>query len=256
MSEIALSATSGEFVTVTVRDAITGKALAREVALASVPRDARPLTVALAVDELLRASWIELALADAPAPARPVPREIAALVRTPAEGRRWELGADLAAEHFGAGTFQAGVDVAARAAPTPRLFVRVALGLRAGATAHAADGDVRSTALEGDVGVDVVLPPRARRWELALAVDGRLIRARFSGEPRADARGVDAAASAFYLGAGLRGSARLARAFGLSLTGGFGVPVHAVDVYDGAARVAGLSGPLLALALGGWWRWP
>jgi hypothetical protein len=257
-SEIALSSTRGDVVTVAVRDAITGKRLAREVPLASVPRDARPLTVALAVDELLRASWVELALPDAPAPGRPVPREIDAIVAptTDAERRRWELGAALAAEHFGAGTSQAGVDVVVRAAPTPRLFVRAALGLRGGANAHAADGDVRSTALEADVGVDLVVPPRARRWQIALALDARLIRARFSGAPHADARGGDAAATALYLGAGLRGSVRLTRAFGLSLAGGFGVPLHAVDVYDGGARVAGLAGPLFSLALGGWWRWP
>ncbi|HTA17961.1 MAG TPA: hypothetical protein VK989_01645, partial [Polyangia bacterium] len=253
-SEIVLSAAQGDVVTVAVRDAITGKRIAREIPLAAVPRDARPLTVALAIDELLRASWVELALADAPAPGRPVPREIDALI-APAR-RPWDLGVAWAAEHFGAGTIQTGVDVVARAAPTPALLVHVALDLRGGVTAHAADGDVRSTALGADVGVDFVLPPRARRWEIALAGDGRVIRARFSGQPRVDARGADAAGTAIYLGAGLRGSVRLTRAFGLSLAGGFGVPIHAVDVYDGGARVAGLSGPLLSLALGGWWRWP
>jgi hypothetical protein len=257
-SEIALSSAPGDVVTVAVRDAITGKRLAREVPLASVPRDARPLTVALAIDELLRASWVELALADAPASERAIPREIAALVPPTANAARrpWDLGAALAAEHFGAGTMQTGVDVIGRAAPTPQVFVHVALGLRGGTTAHATDGDVRSTALDADIGVDLVVPPRARRWEIALAVDGRLIRARFSGQPRIDARGDDAAATAIYLGVGPRGSVRLTRAFGLSLTGSFGAPVHAVDVYDGTARVAGLSGPLLSLALGGWWRWP
>ena len=253
-SEIVLSAAQGDVVTVAVRDAITGKRVAREIPLASVPRDARPLTVALAIDELLRASWVELALADAPPPGRPVPREIDALV-APAR-RRWDLGAAAAAEHFGAGTIQAGIDVVVRAAPAAPLLLHVALGLRGGATAHAADGDIRSTALGADVGVDLLMPPRARRWEIALAVDGRAIRARFSGQPHGAARGDDAAGTAIYLGAGLRGSVRLTRAFGLSLTGGFGVPVHAVDVYDGGARVAGLSGPLLSLALGGWWRWP
>jgi hypothetical protein len=259
-SEIALSGTQGDVVTVAVRDAITGKRLAREVPLASVPRDARPLTVALAVDELLRASWLELALADAPAPRRAVPREIDALVVPPAptnaKRHRLELGAELVAEHFGGGTAQVGVDVLVRAAPVPLLFVRVALGLRSGATAHAADGDIRSTALDANVGMDLVIPPRSARWQFAVAVDGRLIRARFSGEPRTDARGGDAAATAIYLGAGLRGNVRLAGAFGLSLTGGFGVPVHAVDVFDGGTRVAGLSGPLLSLSVGGWWRWP
>jgi hypothetical protein len=259
-SEIALWAAQGEILTVAVRDAITGKRLAREVPLASVPRDARPLTVALAVDELLRASWVELALADAPAPALPVPREIAALVPVPApttaERHRWQLGAELAAEHFGGGDVQAGVDVVARGALVPQLLVRAALGLRRGATVRAADGDVHSTSLDADVGLELVLPPRERRAEIALVVESRLIRARFSGEARGDARAGDAAATAIYVGAGLRGSVRLTRAFGLSLAGAFDLPVHDVDVFDGGTRVTGLSGPLLSLALGAWWRWP
>jgi hypothetical protein len=259
-SEIALSAAPGEIVTVTVRDAITGKRLARELPLASVPRDARPLTVALAVDELLRASWVELTLQDAPAPGRPVPSEIGALAARPAptsaEHHRWELGAGVAAEHFGGGTVQTGVDVVARGAPAALLSVNVALGLRSGGTVHAADGNVRSTGLDADVGVELALPPRARRGELALAVDGRVIRAEFSGEPRTDARGGTAAGTAIYLDAGLRARVRLSRVFGLSLAAGFGVPLHAVEIFDGGTRVAGLSGPLLALAVGGWWRWP
>ena len=265
-SEIAISVARGDVVTVAVRDAITGKRLAREVPLASVPHDARPLTVALAVDELLRASWVELALADAPAPARPVPPEIGALVAPPApvpsgtraERHRLEVGAALAAAHFGGGTVLAGVDLVVRGAPTPVLSVHVAIGLRGGATVRAADGDIRATALDADVGVALSIPPLAhdRRTELAVGVDSRLIRARFAGEPRAGAGGGDATATAIYLGAGLRGSVRLARAFGLALAGGFGVPLHAVDVFDGGARVAGLSGPMLSGALGAWWRWP
>jgi hypothetical protein len=263
-SEIMLSVEPGEIVTVALRDAITGKRLAREVPLASVPPDARPLTVALAVDELLRASWVELALGDAPTPARPVPPEIGALIRpataSPVSARRhrWELGAALAAAHFGSGTVLAGVDLGARGAPTPVLSVHVAMGLRAGTTVHAADGDVRSTAFDGDVGIELILPPHARdgRAELAVGADGHLIHARFAGEPHPGSRGGDATATALYLGAGLRGSVHLAPAFGLSLACGFGVPVHAVDVFDGSARVAGLSGSMLSLAVGGWWRWP
>jgi hypothetical protein len=259
-SEISLSATEGDVVTVAVRDAITGKRLARELALASVPRDAWPLTLALAVDELLRASWVELALPDAPPPARPVPPEIGALAFPPAAGRPRgfgvELAAELAAEHFGGGTSQAGVELVARAAPVPALILHVALGPRRGARVHAADGDVRSTGIDADFGVEGLLPPRGRRWETRLGISGRLLRARLSGEPRGEARGAQETATAIYLCAGVRESVRLTRAFGLSLGGGVGVPLRAVEVFDGDTRVAGLSGPLLSLALGGWWRLP
>lgn len=173
-----------------------------------------------------------------------------------AERRRWQLGAALAAEHFGGGTTEAGVDVVARAAPMPQILARAALGLRRGAIVRAADGDVRSTSVDAEVGLELVLPPRGRRAELALGVESRLYRARFSGEPRADAGAGDASATAIYVGAGLRGSLWLTRAFGLSLAAAFGLPVHDVDVFDGGTRVTGLSGPLLALALGASWRGP
>jgi hypothetical protein len=255
-SAIALSTGEGESVTVAVRDAITGKLLERAVALAAVPRDARPLTVALAIDELLRASWVELGLPDAPAPARPVPPEIGALVPTPARRRQVELGAALAAERFGGGTTMEGVELVARRTPSGLLIPHLALGLRRGRPVHAADGDVRVAAFDADVGVEVALPPRGRRWELQLGVSARLLRAILSGQPRADARGAAATASALYLVAGLRGAVRLTRAFGLSLAGGFGLPLASVDIFDGDTRIEGLSGPLLTLALGAWWRFP
>lgn len=259
-SEVALSVTSTDVVLVAVRDTVTGKRLVREVPLGAVPPDARPLTLALAVDELLRASWIELALPDAPAPARPVAPEIAASARLPPAGaatsRAWELGAGLAAERFGGGTRQAGVDLLVRAAPARPLWLHAALGLRRAADVRAADGVVHATSVGVDVGAEVVLPPTGQRWRLALGASGRLLRASLSGEPRADAHGADAAATAVYLCAGLRGAVRLGRAFGLSLGAGFGVPVRGVDVLDGATRVAGLSGSMLSLALGATWQLP
>src|SRR5690349_17926482 len=62
-------------ISVEVSDAITNKRVSRDVDLSAVPRDAWPLTLALATDEVLRASWAELALKNAPPPARPVPPE-------------------------------------------------------------------------------------------------------------------------------------------------------------------------------------
>jgi hypothetical protein len=258
-SELSLSVIDHDDISVTVRDSVTGKRLQREIALAAVPPDARPLTVALAVDELLRASWIELALPDAPAATRPVAPEIAALARVPAGAaapRAWELGAALAAERFGGGTRQAGVDLVIRAAPARPLWLHVALALRKAADVSAADGVVHATVLGAEGGAEVALPPTDRRWRLALGASGRLLRASLSGAPRPDARGEDASATAFYLCAGVRGALRLGRSFGLSLGAGFGAPVRGVDVLDGETRVAGLSGSMLSLALGATWQIP
>jgi hypothetical protein len=256
-SEVAITVVSGDAITVSVTDAVTDKRLVREIALATVPLDARPLTVALAVDELLRASWLELALPDAPAPTRPVAPEIAALAAAGHSAtREWELGAALAAERFGGGTRQAGVDVVVRAALARPLWLHTALGLRKAADVRAADGVVRATVVGAELGAGAELGPSSseRRWRLTLTASGRLLHADISGEPRADAHGGEATATAIYVCAGLRGAVRLGRSFGLTLAAGFGAPLRGVDLLDGGTRVGGLSGPMLSLALGATWQ--
>ncbi len=54
--------------TIRVGDLLTDKRLERSLDLTRLPDDSRPLAVAAAVDELLRASWVELTLNDAPKP--------------------------------------------------------------------------------------------------------------------------------------------------------------------------------------------
>ncbi|MGD0678153.1 MAG: hypothetical protein ABSC94_22305 [Polyangiaceae bacterium] len=67
-------------ITVEVRDRLTAKRVVREVDLAGVPADGRALTLAAAAVELLRATWAELALAEAPPPAEPVPSAVQGMV--------------------------------------------------------------------------------------------------------------------------------------------------------------------------------
>jgi hypothetical protein len=60
-------------VEITIEDAATSKTVRRRLSLGDVARPARPRAIALAVAELLRASWSELRLPDAPPPSIPVP---------------------------------------------------------------------------------------------------------------------------------------------------------------------------------------
>jgi hypothetical protein len=59
--------------TIRIRDRVTDKHIERTVDLTKLPADSRPMAVAASTDELLRASWVELALNDAPPPAMPPP---------------------------------------------------------------------------------------------------------------------------------------------------------------------------------------
>jgi hypothetical protein len=63
-------------VIVHVEDAATRKSLERRVQLTDVGEASRPRALALAVAELLRASWLELAMPDAPPPQAEVPQVV------------------------------------------------------------------------------------------------------------------------------------------------------------------------------------
>ena len=66
-----------------IGDEVTDKRIERTMDLTDVPTDSRPLSVAAAADELLRASWAELLIEDAPPPrTQPPPAVIAAVHST------------------------------------------------------------------------------------------------------------------------------------------------------------------------------
>ena len=111
----------GAFVEVEVHDALTAKRVSRDVDLGAVPQDGRPLTLALVADELLRASWAEIALRRAPDPAQPVPTAVRESVREDVAGAagagttaRWEVVAEGEAWAGSLGLY--GVDVRAAVA--------------------------------------------------------------------------------------------------------------------------------------------
>jgi hypothetical protein len=274
--DISLADADAPSVTVVLRDAITAKQVSRDLDLSTIPRDARPLTVALAIDELLRASWIELSLRDAPASGRPVPPAISAVVaesslamvpaiRDPASpgpppaeiaARAWQLGAGLSAEHLGGGTEMLGIDVTGRYAPLPPLGFHVRFGFRSIPAAFVPDGIVTSTAVRLDLGTEVALLPPAARLGLALLARGSLAHVSFVGEPVEGATGTEVSATAFYMSLGAEASFRVTRSFGMALGLAWGAPLHPIYVLDRGSRVAGISGSLVSSNLGAWWRFP
>jgi hypothetical protein len=62
LADIALSLSAEAVLSLEVRDAVTGKRIARDLPLGTVPRDALAFSIALAAEELLHASWIEASL--------------------------------------------------------------------------------------------------------------------------------------------------------------------------------------------------
>ncbi|HKU40152.1 MAG TPA: hypothetical protein VJR89_18460, partial [Polyangiales bacterium] len=142
-------------VEIEVHDALTNKYVLREVDMRNVPGDARGLTLAAAAEELLRASWAELALEDAPPPAREPPVEVTNAVRTvdPASRDAHALGVRFSAEHYTGGQTLLGPDAWFDIWLGQQVAVELALGYRKGLTVEAEHGSISSQAavLSGDL---------------------------------------------------------------------------------------------------------
>ena len=230
-----------------VRDAITAKSVQRDVALEGVPSDGRALTVALAADELLRASWAELAIRTAPPPRAPVPPEVRDTVRdalpsvSEARPPRFAFGADAAVEAFAAGTTLLGADVVADVWIVPRVRLGGRVGLRSGLVVHAADGDVSTSALLFGLGAAVTLTPPALRVGLDATLRAGVIRVSFAATPSGASTGQSLADFAVVGDAGVAFWVRLARNLRASAEVAAVLPLRPIDATDSGAAVGGIS---------------
>jgi hypothetical protein len=246
---------------VDVHDAVTAKHVSRDVGLGPVPADSRPLTIALAADELLRASWAELALRSAPAPSRPVPPEVARTVResvaappAPAPSPpRVLLGVDAAFEHYAAGTTLYGADARFAAWIVPRLAATLRAGLRSGTVVDAPDGQVQPEAWLAGVGVQVgITPPELRRWGVDAIARFDVEHVGFTPTPHASAVGVSGSAFALVAGLGAQAWLHILPTLRLGAQAVALLPVRPVDATDAGVEIMGVSGAGIGAQLGLW----
>ena len=240
---------------IVVNDGVTEKRVRRELDLRDVPEDGRSLAIAVALDELLRASWAELLLVDH----RPVvipPVVTAAIARPPPlpsdpVQRRWEVGGAFAAEHFGAGQDQLGMDAIGAFFPLPRLGLQARAGARAGLTATTPSGELRSSVVVGALGLRFALTPASSRLGADLIAEAAIYRISYEAiATTAGAHGRDASALAAFALAGSRVFYALTPTFRTTLQAGIGAPIHEARVRDDMVRVSGLAGLLLAGQVG------
>jgi hypothetical protein len=257
LATIGVTANGDDVATsIAVDDGVTKKRVARDLDLRTIPADGRAMTIALALDELLRASWAEITLADAPVKSvPPVVREAVAAPTTAASAREtWDLGAALGGEHFGAGVDQLGADVFGAYFPWPHLGVQGRVGLRAGFVTDGPRGSVDSTALAFALGPRVPLLPLSNRGGVDLVGEAILTRVTFASTPSSSAvRGNEKTVGAGYASLGARGwlviapALRSLRAF---LQVNAGVPIHTAYASDNGFRIAGLGGLMLGGEIG------
>ncbi|HEY2407452.1 MAG TPA: hypothetical protein VGI10_15685 [Polyangiaceae bacterium] len=245
---IAPSSSHAERVHLEVRDAVTEKVLGREIDLGRVPSDGRAFALAVAAEELLRASWAELSVPNFSGVARRATAERASEpavdARSPERGvrapraRSEAFGLRFAYEAYRRGQTELGADVFW----THALGAHFALGLAAGArealATTAPDGTVSAQALAGEISAQVgLLHGSWATLDGLLGLSGKWLK--FSVDPAPGAVGTSAAGFALYGRAGLE----------LSLGGpgissrtrvGAGAPLSSFSASDAGHVVTGL----------------
>ena len=270
LADIVLALSAEAVLSLEVRDAVTNKQITRELRLTSVPRDALALSITLAAEELVHASWIEAALAPPPAPAsapvpQPVPapvrdvnaQEVTAMPAAPRASRAWIAEAALmgAGEWAAAGQTDLGGDV--RFMLGGRLAMSALVGLRLAPAVSSKHGTVQGSELLAGAGVSYAIVPRDARFGGDVGVLAELIDVRFSGTAPPPASGsstVTETRQGTALGALLSGTlggwARIGGPWRIVAVASVGAPVHGVTAIDSGETATGVSGVTLGLALG------
>lgn len=236
-------------VSVDVADAITRKRVGRDVDVQDLPADGQALALAIAVDELLRASWAELAFPRGRSrPASDAPAEVTRLVEDGLAEERARrpvpnvLGVAFAFERYGTGALVFGGDAFLRRYLGPRVGLELGLGYRIGDEASSDRGaiDTRAFAL----GARLLVPlldrrPGAFALELLAGLDARVVT--FSGRGADGVEGAERTGLALFGRAGLRAGVGFGRVLRLELSGGLGVPVLGQNATDDRQVVTGLA---------------
>jgi hypothetical protein len=260
LATIALDASGGATpeqvsLEIEVSDDVTSKRVARAVDLAGVPVDGRAAVVALAADELLRASWAELALEGARVARRPAPPEVRAAVEprsAPAAAERTpvSLGVRAAAEWWSAGLPLLGGDAGLAWLAARRLSLELYAGARAAPDEATPSGEI--SVLAGSVrgGVRLLIQDPADRAALSAAARVSGYWLRISGEAGPGARGDATSQVALAVELVPRLDARIARGLHLALDAGAAVALRGVEANDRGTTVTGLAGVAALTSIG------
>jgi hypothetical protein len=168
----------GVALSVEVRDAITAKRVGREIDLHTTPPDGRALVLAVEADELLRATWAELAMKDAPPTRTDVPPSVRRAVASSMTGAagshsdlsRGAIGPRGTVERFTGGLTFFGGDVRTEYWFASRWGATLSIGYRAASTVNSPLGEVSTDALHGGFGGLFAITPRDRNFGLDLVI--------------------------------------------------------------------------------------
>lgn len=234
-----------------VRDKITAKRVARVIDLSGVPADGRGVVVALAVDDLLRASWAELALRATHTPPPAAPPELRAAVAPshPTPGPV-AVGLRAAGEVWSAGSPLVGGDGVLAWHPARRVAIDLVAGARVAPDSSSERGTVSLGAFTLRAGAAFGLRPAERSPAVLLGarVGGYVLR--LTGEGIGAVRGTSATEVAVAAELGPRLELPLGSGVRLVAEADVGVAMRGVQALELGNAVGGVSGVAGMLALG------
>lgn len=244
---------------VVAADATATKRASRTVSLDNVPADGRAFAVALATDELLSASWDELALVVPevvePTPADPVHTTLPLRVPSLPNNILGVFGLGdvfLGGQRSWGGELRYGV----RLGENSPLSLNFALGASLGEVVQTSNGSITSHAWLGGIWLRYAWLER-RALSLGAAVGSRVGFHTFAGHPPADQTSSSSlvetgSARDWAYSFGVRGDARIAlsRVVGLDLAVDVGMPVSGVEITDTEQVATGTTGLRLTPSVG------
>jgi hypothetical protein len=231
---------------VDVTDSVTQKRIGRDLELADVPEDGRAFALAVATEELLRASWAELTVrrsqeprpqeAPPPAPAEPPPAPGSQAPRDNHHG----IGIRFSVEYYTAGHTELGPDVFFGIAAVRWLDVGLALGARRGLLVDAPDGSIAADALSAELFPEMTLVSGPHH-QLDALLSVRGARVFFSATPDSGASGNDATGFTLYGRGGLVLSLGAGGFLRSRTRAGLGAPFKSFSASDGERVVTGVA---------------
>jgi hypothetical protein len=248
-------------IVVVAADEAATKRASRTITLDNVPADGRAFAVALATDELLSASWDELALIVPEPPQAPEPRESVSVPIVRTEGSSLpdnRLGLFGLIDAFVGGQRGAGAELqyGHRIGKGSPWSLRLAFGALLGQTVRTSNGSITSQAWTGGGWLHYAWL-ESHAISLGAAVGSRFGRHTFIGHGPADGASDSSAvetstAHDWVYSFGVRGDARIALsdAVGLDLALDVGQPISGVEITDTQQVVTGTTGLRLTPSVG------
>ncbi len=261
LAEVRVEDRGNQRIAIDVFDRATDKRVGRDLELSNVPPNGRALAVAIAIDELLRASWAELALRServerpgaathAPPPAPAPQPEVR--VSEPAVRSTLPLG-------FGAaGTYTRSFDnydalgavAVADLLLKRRLWVEGRAGFSSALKRKVAEGSVSVSGPVGALTLGACLPRKTRRLRLCLGLRTALELLTFEGTSDTNAQGQSSLQTIVTSALVAHTRIRVYRALSLAFGAGAGSALFGARVSNGVRTLSRIDGLIIQTSIG------